>query len=37
VILMRVLNNLIDAFRRGDRREDMQLITEMRDSMALLK
>jgi hypothetical protein len=37
VILMRVLNNLIDAFRREDRSEDMQLITEMRDSMALLK
>lgn len=33
-ILMRILNNMIDAFRRADREEDMELIIEMRDSMA---
>lgn len=32
-ILMRILNNLIDAFRRANREEDMELLTEMRDSM----
>jgi regulator of sirC expression with transglutaminase-like and TPR domain len=32
-ILMRILNNLIDAFRRADYEEDMELIMEMRDSM----
>ncbi len=32
-ILMRMLNNMIDAFGRVDRKEDMQLIMEMRDSM----
>jgi len=32
-ILMRILNNLIDALRRADREEDMELIVEMRDSM----
>ncbi len=32
-ILMRMLNNLIDAFGRVHRMEDMQLIVEMRDSM----
>jgi hypothetical protein len=30
---MRILNNLIDALRRADREEDMELIVEMRDSM----
>lgn len=33
-ILMRVLNNLIDAFVRQGRAEDAALITELRDSMA---
>ena len=33
-ILMRILNNLIDAFQRLDRAEDAALIKEMRDSMA---
>ncbi len=33
-ILMRVLNNLIDAFVRMGRAEDAALITELRDSMA---
>lgn len=33
-ILMRILNNLIDAFVREGRAEDSALITEMRDSMA---
>lgn len=33
-ILMRLLNNMIDAFRRANREEDMELIMEMRDSMA---
>lgn len=32
-ILMRILNNLLDAFRRANREEDMHLIMEMRDSM----
>jgi hypothetical protein len=32
-ILMRILNNLIDCFRRLNRDEDMELLTEMRDSM----
>lgn len=32
-ILMRILNNMIDAFRRSNREEDMELIMEMRDSM----
>lgn len=32
-ILMRMLNNMIDAFGRLHRKEDMQLIMEMRDSM----
>ncbi len=32
-ILMRILNNLIDAFRRENRTEDMELIKEMRDAM----
>ncbi|MES2982376.1 MAG: transglutaminase family protein [Verrucomicrobiota bacterium] len=36
-ILMRLLNNLIDAFRRANRKEDMELLTEMRDSMAKQK
>jgi hypothetical protein len=34
-ILLRILNNLMDAFVRLDRREDAALIGEMRDSMAL--
>jgi len=33
-ILLRVLNNLIDAFVRQGRMDDAELITEMRDSMA---
>lgn len=33
-ILMRLLNNLIDSFRRLDQAEDVALLTEMRDSMA---
>lgn len=33
-ILMRVLNNLIDAFVRQGRADDAALITELRDSMA---
>ena len=33
-ILLRVLNNLIDAFVRKGRMEDAELITEMRESMA---
>lgn len=33
-ILMRILNNLIDAFRRENRVEDMELIQKMRDSMS---
>ena len=33
-ILLRVINNLIDAFVRQGRMDDAELITEMRDSMA---
>lgn len=33
-ILLRVLNNLIDAFVRQGRMDDAELITELRDSMA---
>lgn len=33
-ILMRILNNLVDAFRRENRIEDMELIQKMRDSMS---
>ena len=32
-ILMRIINNLIDVFRRANREEDMELLMEMRDSM----
>mgnify|MGYP002630816868 CR=1 FL=1 len=32
-ILLRILNNLIDAFQRLERAEDAELIKEMRDSM----
>lgn len=34
MILIRMLNNLIDAFQRLHRNEDVELITEMRDFMA---
>lgn len=34
-ILMRILNNLVDAMRREDRTEDMELIKQMRDSLML--
>jgi hypothetical protein len=36
-ILMRILNNLIDSLGRAKREEDMQLITEMRDSLVKQK
>jgi hypothetical protein len=34
-ILLRILNNLIDAFIRMGRGEDAALVGEMRDSMAI--
>ncbi len=36
-ILMRILNNLIDALSRTGQQEDVDLLKEMRDSMALQK